>query len=1312
MAEIESAAPAPTTPAESATVVAVEATPREREGSLSLPSPHSLAPPTQSALSDSSLAAAARKPSKVLTRDTYSNTAMSYSFPSPSATPSASPLTRDAKKKGTNGQQVKSRIAAFETIGQKEKAALMPKQRSNTNNARANGADIAPKQPYRSPYAYTPVKIPPVSSPAPKRTSDTPSEKHSSGSQSNSKNTLGASYVSPYAYKSTAHSKRSVEVDDQGNPIERRASTASSVASAANNRKVGSKRGSAESSTSVGRKPGHVRKASLVSSTSITPSAKPQWKVIGPPQVHLSSSTTAPRVLYKASSRGYTKPMSPSTPISSSDAFASKLTSITSTATVTIAARNQMAAGLASRDMKRPPPSPKHKPAMTATTIRLAPGMKPSDVKAASRLAAAANTSSAQPSKAKSPVPDKRPMTPKPQSNIASPRSRTASPAPGMRPNKKTPSSTPTTITVESPPIRKTPSKTGSGSSKLPVTSLKIVTMEQTPSSPLATIPPASVAALSPISPATKRPPVEKSESMPSTTKFEAAPSEQLATVELPALAAIHEEEDVVSSVVDSAKMAEKDAATATPDMELNVVSTPSGATPPPAEEKKVTRRLTMLTGWLFGKKSTTTPPVSEGTGSAKDSQDTASNISIMSVTEEAAQPGVIVEESATGDVATAGESQSAIVATGGENATEEVSIENAVSSTPMKVETMEVETVVSVQPTAVDILPQVVEESAIPEATAEDSETPAKVSEVGAQVEAEDVEMVDAGVAASAETTEIAAPSISAPLEMPIVEEIQIPEIAVQAKVPVVSEIKATEPLVTLADRMDVVMEEDEECDTPVDTVPPSDVSPMVLEDISFSVPVAPVETETLPIVLEEHEEDESTEIDDRVHILRPTNNRFDDIDQELSESVPVEHVSLREMVVDDLKNSAPVLAERISLDDLQKGQVALDQEVPVERFSLDHLLMERHIPVERVALDQLLLDTRTDSDSSRSGSYGDIDMMRRPSPSVTPETIYDAKPFKISDFKLIKTVGTGSFGRVHLALHTRTNTYVALKVLRKLDVIKLKQVEHTLDEKRILEALCNGCPFLVHLYGSFMDCEYLYLVLEYIQGGELFTYLRNVDKLDNESAKFYAAEVVLAFEYLHSANVVYRDLKPENLLIDSRGHIRVTDFGFAKHLEEDETHTLCGTPDYLAPEVIQAKGYGKAVDWWALGILIYEMIAGHPPFFDDDPFRLYEKIVACRLAFPPFMHPLAKDLIRRLLTPDLSRRYGNLRDGALDIKMHPWFQGIDWDAMWELRMDAPYIPDVEGDGDTSHFDEYEEDYAPYGRNVPDPYADTFKDF
>ncbi|KAJ3345945.1 hypothetical protein HDU83_003545 [Entophlyctis luteolus] len=453
------------------------------------------------------------------------------------------------------------------------------------------------------------------------------------------------------------------------------------------------------------------------------------------------------------------------------------------------------------------------------------------------------------------------------------------------------------------------------------------------------------------------------------------------------------------------------------------------------------------------------------------------------------------------------------------------------------------------------------------------------------------------------------------------------------------------------------------------------------------------------LGAVFEEDEFSDDRRSPDAYDRARPSTEKM------LDEFIPVESVSMNDLIVEQHlidEENAPV--ERVSLRDLMEE----DQQVPVKHEILDLLLTERHVPVERITLDQLVASPEVPAESIAS-ELGSIDT-REPSPAQI--SIYDCKPFNIFDFKLIKTVGTGSFGRVHLALHVASNTYVALKVLRKHDVVKLKQVEHTLDEKRILEALSNGCPFLVHLYGSFMDNEHLYLVMEYIQGGELFTYLRNMDKLDNEAAKFYAAEVVLAFEYLHSADVVYRDLKPENLLIDTNGHIRVTDFGFAKHLNGHLTHTLCGTPDYLAPEVIQSKGYGKAVDWWALGILIYEMIAGHPPFFDDDPFRLYEKIVACRLAFPPFMHPLAKDLIRRLLTPDLSRRYGNLRDGALDIKLHPWFQGIDWDAMWELRVEAPYIPDVHGDHDTSHFDEYEEDHAPYGRDVPDVYRDKFKDF
>ncbi|KAJ1569247.1 camp-dependent protein kinase catalytic subunit [Cladochytrium tenue] len=321
--------------------------------------------------------------------------------------------------------------------------------------------------------------------------------------------------------------------------------------------------------------------------------------------------------------------------------------------------------------------------------------------------------------------------------------------------------------------------------------------------------------------------------------------------------------------------------------------------------------------------------------------------------------------------------------------------------------------------------------------------------------------------------------------------------------------------------------------------------------------------------------------------------------------------------------------------------------------------------------------------------------------------------KQLALTDLAVKRTLGTGSFGRVHLAmLGTRP---VALKVLRKSDVVKLKQVEHTLDEKRILSSLSsssNGgerCPFIVDLIGTFIDTSHLYLVLEYVAGGELFSLLRRWEKFEDAVARFYAAEVVVAFKYLHDHDVVYRDLKPENLLIDARGHIKITDFGFAKKVTT-ETWTLCGTPDYLAPEIIQSRGYGKAVDWWALGILVYEMIAGHPPFFDDDPFRLYEKILACRLAFPPHMAAPARDLVRRLLTPDLSRRFGNLRRGARDVMEHPWFEAVMWDSLHESP--APYVPPVKFAGDTSMFDVYDEDFEPYGVPGPDPHHDKFVGF
>ncbi|KAF9434717.1 camp-dependent protein kinase catalytic subunit [Entomortierella beljakovae] len=197
---------------------------------------------------------------------------------------------------------------------------------------------------------------------------------------------------------------------------------------------------------------------------------------------------------------------------------------------------------------------------------------------------------------------------------------------------------------------------------------------------------------------------------------------------------------------------------------------------------------------------------------------------------------------------------------------------------------------------------------------------------------------------------------------------------------------------------------------------------------------------------------------------------------------------------------------------------------------------------------------------------------------------------------------------------------------------------------------------------------------------------------------ARFYTCEVLLALEYLHSHAVIYRDLKPENLLLDSMGHIKITDFGFAKHVPQNMTWTLCGTPDYLAPEIIQSKGYGKAVDWWSMGVLMFEMCAGFPPFFDEDHIKLYGKIMNGKVRYPQQFSPSLKDLLKRLLTADLTKRYGNLRGGASDIKNHMWFEGVNWDMVYSRQIEAPYRPTVLGEGDASNFDDYPEDAENYG--------------
>ena len=262
-----------------------------------------------------------------------------------------------------------------------------------------------------------------------------------------------------------------------------------------------------------------------------------------------------------------------------------------------------------------------------------------------------------------------------------------------------------------------------------------------------------------------------------------------------------------------------------------------------------------------------------------------------------------------------------------------------------------------------------------------------------------------------------------------------------------------------------------------------------------------------------------------------------------------------------------------------------------------------------------------------------------------------------QMDDLKVEATLGVGGFGRVELvSIAGNSAVSYALKVMKKAQIVETRQQQHILNEKQIM--LESNCNFIAKLYKTFKDNKYLYMLMEACLGGELWSILRNKGNFDEPTARFYVGCVIQAFDYLHSRNIIYRDLKPENMLLDTQGYAKLTDFGFAKRLLPPgrKTWTFCGTPEYVAPEIILNRGHDHSADYWSLGVLMYELLTGTPPFSEKDPMRTYNIILKGIdiIEFPRHISRDAINLIRKLCRDNPAERLGYQKGGIEDIKRH----------------------------------------------------------
>uniref|UniRef100_A0AC35GIA6 cGMP-dependent protein kinase n=1 Tax=Panagrolaimus sp. PS1159 TaxID=55785 RepID=A0AC35GIA6_9BILA len=309
--------------------------------------------------------------------------------------------------------------------------------------------------------------------------------------------------------------------------------------------------------------------------------------------------------------------------------------------------------------------------------------------------------------------------------------------------------------------------------------------------------------------------------------------------------------------------------------------------------------------------------------------------------------------------------------------------------------------------------------------------------------------------------------------------------------------------------------------------------------------------------------------------------------------------------------------------------------------------------------------------------------------------ERINDSTKIQLSNLKTIDTLGIGGYGRVNLV--TYNNKAFALKILNKAHLKKTNQKEHIKNEKNILLS-CNS-DFIVKLHQTFRDSKRLYLLMEYCPGGEVFTHLRIKGKFEEETAKYYMAAAMEAIEYLHSKCIIFRDLKPENMLLDKNGYPKLADFGFAKQLSSKygSTFTFCGTVAYIAPEVLLNKGHSFGVDIWALGIFMAELLTGVPPFVHADPIDTYKAILGGfeLKEWPKFMNKMSKSLICKFCRTKPIHRlgYGNMEYARKD----EWFKGFDFESFRDRKMRPPIIPKLRNLIDTRNFEKVssEDDFS-----------------